>query len=95
MDIKYENYPKNQKEVKNPFPEHLKKEYIKCLPLIFFDKSIHVINTEEESFKAVQQLQKFKVLGFDTEKNLHSIKVNTITQLLFNFPLSQMLIYFV
>ena len=50
------------------FPEHITKEDILALPLQAFEGDIHLIDTEEDCNKAVRELQKFKVLGFDTEK---------------------------
>lgn len=52
----------------NYSPENITKEYIRGLPLLAFEGNIHVIETEEESEWAVSELQKFEILGFDTEK---------------------------
>lgn len=49
-------------------PENITKEYIRGLPLLAFEGQIHVIETEEDSDRAVSELRKFDILGFDTEK---------------------------
>lgn len=41
---------------------------MRALPLLAFEGEIHVLDTEEDCVKAVNELRKFDVLGFDTEK---------------------------
>ncbi|WP_370087253.1 3'-5' exonuclease [Ekhidna sp.] len=50
------------------FAEHITKEDIRALPLLAFEGNIHILDTEEDCKKAVQELRKFETLGFDTEK---------------------------
>ncbi len=56
------------------FPDHtlpeearLPKEYIHSMPMIRFRGSIHIIDNEKEIKKAVKDLKKNKIVGFDTE----------------------------
>lgn len=49
------------------FPSQIAKEEIRELPLIRFEGTIHVVDSEEALAQAVEQLQKEKILGFDTE----------------------------
>ncbi|WP_425391903.1 3'-5' exonuclease [Ekhidna sp.] len=50
------------------FAEHITKEDIRALPLLAFEGEIHTLDSEEECNRAIQQLRKFDVVGFDTEK---------------------------
>ena len=50
------------------FVEHITREDLISLPLLAFEGKIHTLNTEEECNKAVKELRKFDVIGFDTEK---------------------------
>lgn len=50
------------------FAEHITKEDLQALPLLAFEGKIHTLNTEDDCFKAVKELRKFEVIGFDTEK---------------------------
>lgn len=50
------------------FAEHITKEDIRALPLLAFEGKIHTLDTEDQCKQAVQELRKFEVLGFDTEK---------------------------
>lgn len=52
----------------NYSPEDITKEYIRGLPLLAFEGKIHVIETEEQSDRALFELKKYDILGFDTEK---------------------------
>ncbi|SNS82959.1 3'-5' exonuclease [Ekhidna lutea] len=56
------------------FAEHITKEDMRALPLLAFEGKIHVIDTKEECIKAVDELRKFDVLGFDTEKKPTFVK---------------------
>lgn len=50
------------------FAEHITKEDLRSLPLLAFEGEVHTLNTEDECNAAIKELQKFKVVGFDTEK---------------------------
>ncbi len=50
-----------------PSEARLPKEYIQAMPMVRFVGDIHIIDTEKGIKKAVKDLKKKKVLGFDTE----------------------------
>ena len=52
----------------NSFPENITKEYIQKLPLLAFEGVIHIVESKSELEAAIDDLEKEKVLGFDTEK---------------------------
>ena len=58
----------------NVFCENITKAYIRKLPLLAFEGHIHVIGSESECEKAIQQLETEQILGFDTEKKPTFIK---------------------
>jgi len=49
------------------FKEEISNEEVNSLPLIHFKGRIVVVDTEEAQEKAVEELQRHEVLGFDTE----------------------------
>ena len=52
----------------NLFWDNITKDDIRELPLISFDGTIHVVETEKELDHAISNLTNEKILGFDTEK---------------------------
>lgn len=54
------------------------KEDISTMPKVSFEGSIKVINTEKEAEQAIAYLNKFSVLGIDSETKLPSLKVDLI-----------------
>jgi ribonuclease D len=54
--------------VLNPIPETLSKEDLREFPLLAFEGTIHIIETEEACDEAISELKKHAVIGFDTEK---------------------------
>lgn len=52
----------------NPIPETLSKEDLREFPLLAFEGTIHIIETEDECNAAIEELRKHSTLGFDTEK---------------------------
>ena len=49
------------------FPERLTKDYVRSLPIISFKGEIHLIEKRNDLEKAIKNLSREKVLGFDTE----------------------------
>ena len=52
----------------NRFPTDITNDYIRELPLLAFEGNIRVIENEAQFTRAIDQLQKETILGFDTEK---------------------------
>ncbi|MDR2812541.1 MAG: 3'-5' exonuclease domain-containing protein 2 [Puniceicoccales bacterium] len=50
-----------------PYSKKISKEKLQKLPIQFYDGVIHLINTEENARKAVTEIMKESILGFDTE----------------------------
>jgi ribonuclease D len=49
------------------YPQKISKKRLQTLPMQFYDGVIHLINTEESTPKAVAEIMREPVLGFDTE----------------------------
>ncbi|MDR2040645.1 MAG: 3'-5' exonuclease domain-containing protein 2 [Bacteroidales bacterium] len=49
------------------FVSEISKEDLQTLPLVRFSGAIHVVENEKHADISVRQLEKFSVLGFDTE----------------------------
>jgi len=62
------------------FPEHITNEELDLLPPLKFEGRIMVIDNFEMLYAACQQLQKYQILGFDTETkpNFKKGKTNNV-----------------
>ncbi|MEM9896307.1 MAG: 3'-5' exonuclease [Bacteroidota bacterium] len=49
------------------YADHIPKEVIRKLPLLYFDESITVVDSNAELEEKIQALWKEEILGFDTE----------------------------
>lgn len=49
------------------FPTEISKENVQQLPLIKFEGRIHLVNSQKDLAKVLEEIASFKVFGFDTE----------------------------